>query len=199
VSPIAVIASNLVLGPGRLHIAPFGTSEPPDSAVTPNGITNPPSSPWLDVGGTSGGITWAVEGTLTGLSVDQIIMEVGARLTDLKMTVSTKMSEMTLANLSAALNGITTAGSGAGYSTMDINVASAATQPSYAALILDGWAPFLSSGAPALRRAISRKMLAVPKVNLVYDKQNQASFDVTWNAYFVSNSISPAHIVDQQA
>ncbi len=126
-------------------------------------------------------------------------MEVGARLTDLKMMVTTKLSEMTLANMNAAINSITTSGSGTGYATQDITVTSAATQPTYSALIVDGWAPYLSSGAPALRRIIVRKVLATPKVNLVYDRKNQASYDVTWNSYFVSNSVNPVHVVDQQA
>jgi hypothetical protein len=199
-SPISVNASNLILGPARLYVGAFGGAEPADSAVTPNGVTTPPSnSVWTDVGGTDGGVTYAVDGTLTDLAVDQIIMSVGARLTDLKMTVTTKMSEMTLTNMSNAVNQITSTGSGSGYSTQDITVTSAATQPTYAALIIDGWAPYLSTGAPALRRIIVRKVLATPKVNLMYDKKTQASYDVSWSAYFVSNSINPVHVVDQVA
>jgi hypothetical protein len=199
-SPISVTASNLILGPARLYIGAFGANEPLDSAVTPNGVTTPPSSgSWTDVGGTDGGVTYAVEGTLTDLSVDQIIMAVGSRLTDLKMTVTTKMSEMTLANMNSALNSITSTGSGSGYSTQDITVTSAATQPTYSALIIDGWAPYLSSGNPALRRIIVRKVLATPKVSMMYDKKTQASYDVSWGCYFVSNSVNPVHVVDQTA
>jgi hypothetical protein len=197
---ISVNAANLILGPARLYIGAFGATEPADSAVTPNGTTTPPSSgQWTDVGGTDGGVTFAVDGTLTDLSVDQIIMAVGARLTDLKLSVTTKLSEMTLTNMSYAINQITTSGSGSGYATEDITVTSAATQPTYAALIIDGWAPYLSSGAAALRRVIVRKVLATPKVNLMYDKKSQASYDVVWSAYFVSNSVTPCHVVDQTA
>jgi hypothetical protein len=153
----------------------------------------------VDVGGTDGGVQFAVDGTLTELQVDQIIMSVGARLTDLKMTVTTKMAELTLSNLTSAVNSITTSSSGSGYTTEDITVTSAATQPTYSALIIDGWAPYLSTGASALRRIIVRKVLATPKVNLMYDRKNQASYDVTWSAFFVSNSINPVHVVDQVA
>lgn len=197
--PIAVNSLNLTLGPARLYLAPYQTTPPPDSAVTPNGPTNPPSSPWTDVGGTDGGVVFTAEGTLTDLSVDQIIMPVGSRLTDLKMSIQTKMAETTLANMNAALNSIMSSGSGTGYNTSDITVTSAATQPTYTALILDGWAPTLSTGSPALRRIVVPKALATPKVSLTYDKKTMASYDVTWNVYFVSQSANPVHIVDQTA
>lgn len=198
-SPIAVTASNVLLGPARPYVAPFGSAEPADSAVTPNGPSNPPSAPWTDLGGTDGGVQIAVEGTYTNLVVDQIIMPVGARLTDLKITVTLKMAEVTLGNLTTALNSITTTSSGSGYTTEDITVTSAATQPTYAALLIDGWAPALSTGAAALRRIIVRKVLSEPKVNLMYDRKGQASYDVTFTAFYVSSSVAPCHIIDQQA
>ena len=195
---MSVNAANLILGPARLYIGAFGAAEPADSTVTPNGVTTPPSSPtWTDVGGTDGGVQYSVDGTLTNLQVDQIIMPVGARLTDLTMMVTTKMSELTLTNMSNALNQITSTGSGSGYATQDVTVTSAASQPTYAALIIDGWAPFLASGASALRRIIVRKVLAAPKVSLMYDRKTQGSYDVSFSAFFVSNSINPVHVVDQ--
>ncbi len=196
---MAVNSSNLVLGPARLYVAPTGSTEPTDSSVTPNGTTTPPSSPWTDVGGTEGGVTFEVDSTYTDLEVDQVIMSVGARLTDLKMQVTAKLSEVTLANLNTALNSIGQTTQGTGYETLDIQVTSAASQPTYAALIIDGWAPLTSGGASALRRIIVRKVLAQSKVTLVYDKKNQASYDCTWQVYFVSDSINPVHIVDQTA
>lgn len=196
---MAVNSLNLTLGPARLYLAPFGTTPPPDSAVTPNGPTNPPSAPWTDVGGTDGGIVFSAEGTLTDLAVDQIIMPVGSRLTDLKMSIQTKLAEVTLSNMNAALNSIMTSASGTGYATSDITVTSAATQPTYTAMILDGQAPTLSTGAPALRRIVVPKALATPKVSLTYDRKNMASYDVTWNVYFVSSSANPVHVIDQTA
>lgn len=196
---MAVNAANLVLGPARLYVAPFGSTEPADSAVTPNGPSNPPTSPWTDVGGTDGGVTFEVDNTYTDLTVDQLTMNVGARLTEMKMTVTAKLAEITLANLQSALNSIGTTGSGSGYSTLDIPVGSSSTQPSYAALIIDGWAPTLTTGAAALRRVIVRKVLSQVKATLSYDKKSQQSLDCTFTAYYVSNSINPVHIVDQVA
>lgn len=196
---IAVNAANLVLGPARLYVAPFGSTEPADSAVTPNGPSSPPSSPWTDVGGTDGGVTFEVDNTYTDLTVDQLTMNVGARLTEMKMTVTAKLAEITLANLQTALNSIGTTGSGSGYSTLDIPVGSSSTQPSYAALIIDGWAPTLSTGAAALRRVIVRKVLSQVKATLSYDKKTQQMLDCTFTAYYVSSSINPVHVIDQIA
>ena len=173
---------------------------PKTRAVTPNGTTTPPDSEyWTPVGGTDGGVSFEVDTTYTDLTVDQIIMNVGSRLTELKMSVAAKLSEVTLANLNVALNSIGETTTGSGYSTLDIAVTSAATQPSYAALIIDGWAPYTTTGNPALRRIIVRKVLAQTKVGMAYDKKTQMAYDCTWTAYFVSDSITPAHIVDQTA
>lgn len=196
---MAVNAANLIMGPARLYVAPFGSTEPTDSSVTPGGTTTPPSSPWTDVGGTDGGVVFESDSTYTDLTVDQVIMNVGARLTEMKMTVTTKLSEVTLANLQTALNNIGTSATNTGYSTLDIPVGTSATQPSYAALIIDGWAPMLSTGAPALRRVIVRKVLSQVKASLAFDKKTQQGLECTFNAYFVSSSISPVHIVDQTA
>jgi len=45
------------MGPATLYAAAFGSIEPLDSAITPNGVITPPGSPWVDVGGTNGGIS----------------------------------------------------------------------------------------------------------------------------------------------
>jgi hypothetical protein len=199
VIPIAVNAGNLIMGPARMYVASFGATEPLDSAVTPNGTITPPSSPWVDAGGTDGGVTYEVDNTYTDLEVDQVIMPVGARLTAMKFTVVTKMSEITLTNVNTALNNVATIAANSGYTTFDISVGSSATQPTYAALILDGWAPTLPSSAPALRRIIVRKVLSQAKATLGFDKKTQQSLDVTFQAYYVSSSINPVHQIDQTA
>jgi len=200
VSVLSVNAANLVLGPGRLYVAAFGATEPLDSTVTPSGVTTPPSSAvWTDVGGTDGGVSLEVDNTYVDLAVDQLIMPVGARLTDMKMMVTTKMSELTLANLNTAMNNIGSTGGGSGYSTLDIQVGTSSTQPSYLSMIIDGWAPMLNTGAPALRRIIIRKVLAEVKVSMAFDKKTQQGIQASFNAYYVSGSISPIHLIDQQA
>lgn len=188
-----------MLGPAILYVAPFGTTEPTDASVTPTGYLTPPNSPWTDVGGTDGGVSLEIDSTYQDLQVDQLTMMVGARLTEMKMTVTAKLSEITLSNINTALNNIASTSTGSGYETLDIPVGLTSTQPSYAALMIYGWAPMLSTGYPALRRAIVRKVLSQTKVGLVSDKKTQQSIDCTWNAYFVSNSTAPVHLVDEQS
>lgn len=193
-----VNAANLILGPARLYVGAFGAAEPADSAVTPNGLSVPPSSSvWTDVGGTGGGVTFEADTTYADLQVDQVVMMVGARLTEMKMTVTAKLSEMTLQNMSFALNQLATPTVNTGYQTMDIPVGQTATQPTYAAMIVDGLAPYTSAGTPALRRVIVRKVLSQTKIGLVYSKKDQESYDCTFTAYFVSSSLAPVHIVDE--
>lgn len=196
---MAVNASNLALGPAILYVAPFGTAEPTDASVTPTGYLTPPGGAWTDVGGTDGGVSFEVDSTYQDLQVDQLTMMVGARLTEMKMTVTAKLAEVTLANLNTALNSIATIGSGSGYSTLDIPVGQTSTQPTYAALCIYGWAPMLSTGYPALRRIIVRKVLSQVKVGMTYDKKTQLAYDCTFSAYFVSSSIPPVHITDEDS
>jgi hypothetical protein len=193
---LPVVASNLVLGPCDLYVGPFGAAEPPDSAITPNPM--PPGFPFIDVGGTDGGVTFEVDETLTSLTADQVTMDLGARSTETKITVTAKLAEVTLANFQLAINQIGSFAQGDGFATLDIPVGVTSTQPLYSSLIIDGFAPNLPNGMSARRRIIVRKVLSQPKVSLVYDKKTQNSYDITWQCYYVSASVDPAHVVDQQ-
>jgi len=177
-----------VLGPGKLYTGAFGAAEPADSAVN----TAPAASAWTDVGGTVGGLTVEVAQTYTELEVDQIVDSVGRRLTKREFTVGTSLAEPTLANLSLILNGGTTA-SGAGWASYDPLTSSSATQPTYIAVIVDGWAP----GGAFNRRAVARKCLSTAKVDFLYAKDKQNVFAVTWNGHYVSPTVTPYRWVDQ--
>lgn len=197
--PSPVVTTNLVLGPADLWVGPLGATEPADGSITPNGVSFIPAAPWTYAGGTDGGVNFEVDTTITGLTVDQIPMEVGGRLTDEKMTVTTKLSEITLANINTAMNGLTAQGGGTGYSTLDYVVGSASTQLGYSALLILGWAPMLSTGAPARRWIIVRKVLNQAKVALMHDKKTQQGIDCAFQCYWLSQSVNPVHQVDQLA
>lgn len=192
---MSVNSANLVLGPARIYWAPMGTTEPADVAVTNDGWLTPPPSPWTDFGGTDGGVNLEVDTTYTSLTVDQVIMDVGARLTEIKMSVTAPLAEITDANMAVALNNITENGSGEGYLTLDIPVGSSATQPDYSALVIDGWGPLTATGSPTLRRAIVRKVLSQAKVTLTADKKTQQKLECTFNAYYIGQGVAPIHIV----
>lgn len=191
---MSVTPGNLVQGPATLYTGAFGVTEPTDANVT-----SAPGAGWTDVGATTGGVHFEIDSTYTDQKVDQLVDPAGARLTARKITVQTKLAEATLTNLNLAMNSLITSGAGAGYATADPQTTTSATQPTYAALCIDGWAPVLASGAAARRRVIVRKVLSVAKAQLTYDMTNQAVYDVTFTAYYVSPSIAPFHIVDQSA
>nr|WP_202495166.1 hypothetical protein [Streptomyces sp. SID4982] len=179
----------MVQGPATLYSAAFGATEPADSAVN----TAPAASAWTDVGGTQDGVKLSIDQSYSELEVDQVVDRVGSRLTKRDFTIETSMAEVTLSNLSLALNGGTSA-SGAGYTSFDPSFASAATQPTYKALLFDGWAP----GTTAFtRRVIVRKCLSTDAVELAYTKDKQSVYGVKWSGHYVSASVSPLHIVDQ--
>lgn len=188
---------NLVQGPADLYVAPFGSAEPADSAATV--VAGPPGGVWVGVGGTDADVTMEIDVTVDDLKVDQIIDPVGGRVTERSITIKTQLREVTLTNMANALNSMVTTTVNGSYSVQEPVGASNATQPSYSALIFDTWAPTLSTGLPARRRIIVRKVLSKPKLQLVSGKGKNAMFDVTWQAYFVSNSTQLYHQVDQTA
>lgn len=194
---MTVTPYNICQGPADVYLAPFGTTEPADSAATV--VAGPPPAPWTGIGGTEVGVTVEVDGTYTDLKVDQLVDLVGTRLTERQIMVKTQMKEATLANFNAALNNLLTITPSGSYTTADPQVTSSATQPAYTAVMIDGWAPTLSTSATARRRFIIRKCVSKPKAQFLYQKDKSAIFDVTFQAYWVSASTPLFHIVDQTA
>lgn len=94
---MAVRTSNLLMGPAELFAGPFGAPEPA-LAVSAIGALH------RDLGGTDGGATLTLGQTYTPLTVDQVAMPVGSRLTEQSVRISTSLAESTLANLRLALN-----------------------------------------------------------------------------------------------
>lgn len=184
---MAVDVTNLIAGPGTLYTGAFGATEPADSAVN----TTPPSSTWTDVGGTQDGVTLNVIQEFFELEVDQIVDVPGRRLTKRDLQVQTNMAEPTLANLALALNGGTVTASAA-YTTYDPSDDTSATQPTYKALIFDGYAP-----DGFRRRVVVRKALSIEGVETSYQKDEQTLFPITFAAHFVSTSIKPFRVIDQ--
>lgn len=188
---MAVSTTNLIQGPGTLYTGAFGATEPADTAV--NAAVD--DGVWTDIGGTTDGCQLSIMQEFSELAVDQIVDVPGRRLTKRDFSLTTNMAEPTLENLAVAMNAgsVTTGGTGATqFKKLEPTSDTSATQPTYKALILDGYAP-----EQYRRRVIVRKVLSTNNVDFSYTKDSQTVFSVTFSAHYVSPSIKPFAIVDQ--
>jgi len=191
---------NLVQGPATVFIGAFGAAEPANAAVN----TTPAASAWTDVGGTTDGCEISVNQEYKELEVDQVVDIPGRRLVKRDMSVKTNLAEPTLQNLLYSLNDVnggSLGASGAGFSGYyEPAFTDSATQPTYRAVLLWGWAPGGSGagGSTSKRRmVIMRKCLSSDNVEFAYKKEDQTVFSVTWSVHYVSSSIAPFKIIDE--
>ena len=189
---------NLVQGPATVYIGDFGATEPANAAVN----TTPQASAWTDVGGTTDGCEISINQEYKELEVDQGVDIPGRRLVKRDMSVKTNLAEPTLQNLLYALNDVnggSLGASGTGFSGYyEPAFTDSATQPTYRAVILHGWAPGSGANNQSKRRmVILRKVLSSDNVEFAYKKEDQTVFSVTWSVHYVSNSIAPFKIVDE--
>ncbi|TQS30054.1 hypothetical protein [Microbispora sp. KK1-11] len=188
---MSVVTSNLIQGPAEIYTAAFGTTEPSDSAIN----TAPSASAWTDMGGTMDGVELELTQEYKELTVDQLVDIPARRLTKRELNFKTKLAEPTLDRLNWALNSATGGvQSGAGVESLEPDDSSAATQPTYSAVILDGYAP-----AGLRRRIILRKVLNVEGVKTSYKKEDQTVYEVGLVTHYVSPSIKPFKVVDEVA
>ena len=183
------------MGPATVYWAPFGATEPAYSAIS----SPPSSSVWTDVGGTADGtsVLLEVEHSLTEIHVEQLIDPVGARVSKRVIQVTVDLEEATLNNMNLAMNQLSTQSSGMGYTVLDPLTSITSFQPTYMAILIDGWAPTTGTAEQECRRRmIIRKCLSSTKADLEYEKTKPVLFHTTWTGFFVSSSIAPFEIID---
>lgn len=181
------------MGAGTLYHGDFSAAEPTDAEIN----STPAASAWTDCGATDGGLKFQIDQKFAILDCDQLIDDVGSRLTHRSVMFDTNLAEPTLDNLKLALNGGTSA-SGANFSSLDALNTSAATQVPYFASILDGFAPG-PANANYTRRVILRKVVNTSKVDSTYAKDKQTYIPVSFKSHYVSPSITPFRWIDQTA
>jgi len=187
---VGVNVINLTAGPGDLYVGAFGATEPADSAIN----TAPASAAWTDAGGTQDGVKIMVAQDYFELEVDQIVDVAGRRLQKREVEIETNLAEPTLENMIYALNSGTVTSSAA-FKYFESPTDTAATQPTYRAIIFDGWAP---GATPFRRRVIVRKILSIEGVKeMAYKKDGQTLLPVKFAGHYVSSSIKPYKIIDQ--
>src|ERR1044072_2022813 len=179
----------LILAPATLYIAAFGADEPADSAYN----SAPSASAWTDLGFTDGGVELTVDQSYKERVADQSVDRMGARLTERSIKVKTSLAEPSLDNLVYALNDGVVA-SGVGYHTYEPAFMTSATQPTYRALLIDGWAP---GGGRA--RLIVRKVLSTDKVSFKYANEDQTVFEVEFEGFYVDESTAPWKMITEDA
>jgi hypothetical protein len=183
---MAVTTINMIQGPATCRIAPFGATEPTAGATA---ATVALAATWVDIGGTTDGVTVTIEQEYSEMEVDQLVDTPESRLTKRGFTVETNMAEATLANLKIGLNGGTlTSGE------FTPAMGDSGTRPDYVAIALDG----AGEGGFA-RRFIGRKMLSVEGVEFAYEKDDQQVFAVTFRGHYVSASIPPFRVINATA
>jgi hypothetical protein len=177
---MAVTTTNLLMGPAEVWVGAFGVTEPANAEATPG-------TGWTNVGGTTDGVTLSLGQTYTAMSVDQVAMQVGSRLTEQTASVATNLAEVTLANLRTALNQAAGAGTSVEFGGEDI----VNSDPDYQAVLLKGTGP---GGDP--RIVILRRTLSTESIDVPFTKDGMTVVPVTWTAYYVSASIKAVKIDD---
>lgn len=155
---------------------------------------------WTDVGGTADGtsVLLEVEHSLTNINVEQLIDPIGARVSKRVIQVTAVLAEATLNNLNLAMNQLLTISPGSGYTVADPISTITSVQPTYMAILIDGFAPTTGTDETSCRRRmVVRKALSSSKADLEYEKTKMNLFHTTWTGFWVSSSVSPFEITDQ--
>lgn len=190
---MAVTLTNVTVGgPITAYIGDFGETEP---AVDAAGIGGAPAVDWTDLGGTNGGATLNIGQDYFIGYIDQMDDAAVAARTRRLTTITTNLAEATLENMAIVLNGGTVT-SGTGVKDYQPTDGAGGQQPTYRALIVDGFAPGHTS---LRRRVVCRKVLSTNEVGAAFSKDGITLFPVTWTLFAVSSSIKPFQVVDDTA
>jgi hypothetical protein len=185
-------ATNIIAGSAELYFAPFGATEPLDTAVA-----SALSAPYVNLGGTDDGVTLNVSHDWFKLRMDQVIDAAGARKTGRTITVATNLVEGTLENLALAMaqaaSSIASGGTGGtAWRSLEAGGDDSGAEPDYQSIILRGRAP-----AGKRRLFICRKVLQTEDVESAYKKDDQWLIPVTFECFWVTTSIRPFKVVDE--
>ncbi len=186
-----VTVTNLLMGPGAIHHADFGATEPADADIANDIANTSVSGDWTDLGGTQGGVTLELNQEYTELEVDQIPDIPGRRRTKREFKVNTNLAEPTLDNFIVAANGGTKT-TGANFAAWDPDMDNSAEDPDYSALIFEGKAP-----GDFRRWVVARKTLNVATIGQEHTKDSQTVLPVEFSCHYVSSSTKPFRYIDQ--
>lgn len=189
-------AYQVIQGAGRMYVGAFDPTIANEPALA-NINATPQASAWTYCGFTSDGITVTTNQSFSEMRVDQLADRVGTKMTDRELQVQANLAEATLANFSLGFNGgtITTA---SGYSYYEPVYDGTELQPTYIAVLFDGYAPSSSTGVSKRRRFILRKSISTENVETAYKKDSLTLVPVTFTSHYVSTTVAPFRIIDEQ-
>lgn len=90
--------SEVRVGPGRLYIAPVGSTEPTD-------LSTAWAAAWVDLGYTEDGHAFSTSPTFEPVEVAEEVDPISYEMTGRQMSIAFTLAQVTAANLSRALNG----------------------------------------------------------------------------------------------
>jgi hypothetical protein len=180
---MAIQAVNLMVGPGRLWYKPFDESFDPATIVA---AAAPSFSSFTDIGATDDGLNITVAKSYTNHTVDQTADWVASTITERSTRVEVNLAEPTLANLSLALNGGTTASVNASWDSYEPNTDLISTQEEYITLAIEG----VTLGGKKSVLVIN-KALNVDDTAFSYKKDTKTMFGCNWGGHYVSEDVAP--------
>lgn len=188
---------NALMGPADVYAGALNvvTAAPTDALIN----AAPAASAWTDLGGTNGGAEFQYNPKFTELMFDQVVDVVEERLTSRVVQIVVALAENTLTNLATSLNcTLETAGS----NSLSFHPVydKTATQTPKISLLLDGFAPPVSTPTPIAsprRRIYIPRAQQVGNLSMVYAKDKQQLFNCTFKAYYVSGTVPPFRVTDQ--
>lgn len=186
------LAYQVIMGAGSLYTGAYQATEPADTAVN----SAPQASAWTDAGFTSDGVNLMLNQEFATMTVDQIADIIGRKMTQRDVQVQTNLAEATLENLTIGLNTGTIA-TGSGFKSYTPVFSGNELQPTYIAVIFDGYAPASAAGVTKRRRFILRRCLSIDNVETAYKKGEMTLVPVTFGCHYIDTSTAPFKIVDE--
>lgn len=169
-------AANVILGPGRLYMAPLGTTEPTSASATL------PSANWIALGYTEDGTDLTIERTNDKIMVAEELYPVRVVNSETMVQLKTRLAEPTLANLNAALGG----------GSAGVNSASSLEIPVGLTGIMLVHDSEESPTSATNRRIVFREVYPAGSVAINFKKSpDKTLIDVTWDCVLPSGQTSP--------
>lgn len=180
---MAIITASMMVGPGHLRWAPFGT----DDALIVAGNT-PDWTGWSSAGATDGGLQLSIAKDYANHEIDQTPDWVASTIVSRRMTLQTSLVEAgDLSRLSLVNNGgVITPSLNPSWSSYEPVTDMISTQETYIAVAVEGKR---LDGKPVIE--VVRKVLNVDSVAFDFKKDAKTMLALSFAGHFVTDDIPP--------